>query len=57
MNSIRSELDKLIQSDTEDELYQRGYGEARFGSLNGNNDTLALLLVSAVLIALFWGSK
>ncbi len=48
-----TELEKQIHKTIANELYNRGYGSQRFGSVTAANDWLALLIVAVTLIFLW----
>ena len=49
------ELEMTINEDMQEELYRRGYGIERLGSVNGKNELLMLALV-AIGLFLVWGT-
>lgn len=52
---IMDELERTIDEDMQEELYRRGYGVERLGSVNGQNEWIMLALV-AIGLYLVWGT-
>jgi len=48
-------LEQAIYSDINDEVYRRGYGSERLGSVNFQNDWRVLFLVALSLYLIFRG--
>ncbi len=49
------ELEMTINEDMQEELYRRGYGVERLGSVNEQNEWIMLALV-AIGLYLIWGT-